>query len=260
MSIASLKRRMDRAEIALKLRHQQTSSVLDAIRTDPCSLMTRAQQSPDPWQAELLRGQDQRVIILASRQCGKSTVSAALAIRAAVMQANAPVLLLSPSLRQSGELFKKIVSIYDAIGRPVPVARETALQLELTNGSRIVSLPGAEGTVRGFSGVALLIIDEASRVSDALYYAVRPMLAVSNGQLVALSTPFGQRGWFFDEWTSQGANARASPRSSWPKSGARSATAGIARSTNANSTRRSTRSSRKPISWRLSPTRCRRCS
>jgi hypothetical protein len=47
-----------------------------------------------------------------------------------------------------------------------------------------------------------LVIDEASRVSDGLYYAVRPMLAVSRGRLVALSTPFGRRGWFFEEWES----------------------------------------------------------
>jgi hypothetical protein len=49
--------------------------------------------------------------------------------------------------------------------------------------------------------VALLIIDEASRVSDPLYLAVRPMLAVSQGRLMALSTPFGMRGWFYDEWS-----------------------------------------------------------
>jgi hypothetical protein len=76
--------------------------------------------------------------------------------------------------------------------------------LELANGSRIVSLPGEEGTIRGYSGVALLVIDEAARVTDELYAAVRPMLAVSRGRLVALSTPFGKRGWFFEEW--QGAN------------------------------------------------------
>ena len=92
----------------------------------------------------------------------------------------------------------------DPLGRPVPAVRETALQLELANGSRVVSLPGTEGTVRGFSRVALLVIDEAARVSDPLYYAVRPMLAVSRGRLVALSTPFGQRGWFHAEWTGQG--------------------------------------------------------
>jgi hypothetical protein len=65
-------------------------------------------------------------------------------------------------------------------------------------------LPGKEGTIRGFSGVALLIVDEASRVLDALYCALRPMLAVSRGRLVALSTPWGKRGWFHDEWHGEG--------------------------------------------------------
>ncbi len=55
--------------------------------------------------------------------------------------------------------------------------------------------------MRGYSVVALLIIDEAARVPDELYVAVRPMLAVSGGRLVALSTPFGRRGWFHREWS-----------------------------------------------------------
>jgi phage FluMu gp28-like protein len=78
---------------------------------------------------------------------------------------------------------------------------ETSLLLDLANGSRIVSLPGKEETVRGYSGVTLLIIDEAARVPDELYYATRPMLAVSSGRLICLSTPFGKRGFFFQEWT-----------------------------------------------------------
>src|SRR5437899_1120512 len=36
--------------------------------------------------------------------------------------------------------------------------------------------------------------------ADALRAAVRPMLSVSRGRLVALSTPRGKRGWFFDAW------------------------------------------------------------
>jgi hypothetical protein len=136
---------------------------------------------------------------------GKSTVSSALAVHTALTKPNAPVLLLSPSQRQSGELFRKVLGLYAALGHPVLAIRETALQLELANGSRILSLPGTEQTIRGFSEVALLVIDEAARVSDALYYAVRPMLAVSKGRLVALSTPFGQRGWFFEEWRGTGA-------------------------------------------------------
>jgi hypothetical protein len=113
------------------------------------------------------------------------------------------VLILSPTLRQSGEMFRdKVLRLYRALGRPVPARGETALTLTLANGSRVLSLPGEEGTTRGFSGVALLVIDEASRVSDELYAAVRPMLAVSGGRLLALSTPFGKRGWFYECWES----------------------------------------------------------
>ena len=82
----------------------------------------------------------------------------------------------------------------------MPVKQESALQIELMNDSRIVALPGKEETIRGYSGVNLLVVDEASRVKDALYYSVRPMLAVSGGRLIALSTPFGKRGFFFKEW------------------------------------------------------------
>ena len=69
------------------------------------------------------------------------------------------------------------------------------------NGSRIISLPGTEQTIRGYSQVRLLVIDEAARVTDALYYAIRPMLAVSGGRLIALSTPAGKRGFFYEEYT-----------------------------------------------------------
>ena len=63
-----------------------------------------------------------------------------------------------------------------------------------------MSLPGQESTIRGYAGVSLLIVDEAARVADDLYFSIRPMLAVSQGRLIALSTPFGKRGWFYREW------------------------------------------------------------
>ena len=49
--------------------------------------------------------------------------------------------------------------------------------------------------------MALLIVDEASRVADELYFGVRPMLAVSGGGLIMLTTPYGKRGVFYEEWT-----------------------------------------------------------
>lgn len=173
-----------------------------AAALDPATLMPELGLDPDPWQEEVLRDQAARMLLLCSRQAGKSTTTAVLALHTALYRAGSLVLLLSPSLRQSGELFRKMSGFYRDLGRPVASVQETALTLTLENGSRVVSLPSTEGTIRGYSGVALLIVDEASRVPDALYYSVRPMLAVSQGRLVCLSTPFGRRGWFHDAWGS----------------------------------------------------------
>ena len=173
-----------------------------AVALDPAQLAKQAGLEPDAWQMQALRSGSPRLLLNCSRQSGKSTVSAALAVHTALYQAGSLVLLLSPSLRQSQELFRKALDFYRAADEAEPPEAESALRLELANGSRIVSLPGKEGTVRGYSGVRLLIVDEASRVPDALYFAIRPMLAVSGGRLMALSTPFGTRGWWYEAWRS----------------------------------------------------------
>ena len=111
------------------------------------------------------------------------------------------VLIVAPAQRQSIESFSKVLDAYRSLGRPVPPRSEQKMNLELDNGSRIVSLPGSEKTIRGFSGASLLIVDEAARIDEGLYYAVRPMLAVSGGALMMLSTPYGRRGVFYQEWT-----------------------------------------------------------
>jgi len=175
-----------------------------ALALDPVRLAVRANVVPDPWQAEVLRSTAPRMLLNCSRQSGKSTTTGVLAVHTALYEPGALVLLLSPSLRQSQELFKKCLDTYRVAGRPVPADAESALRLELANGSRIVSLPGTEVSVRGFSKVRLLVIDEAARVEDSLYTSVRPMLAVGAGRLVAMSTPFGKRGFFHREWTEGG--------------------------------------------------------
>lgn len=172
-----------------------------AMALDAARLMETVGLTPDAWQQELLRSDARRLLLLCARQTGKSTVTAILALHTALYHAPALILLLSPSLRQSSELARKVWESYRALGRPVPPEAETKLSLELENGSRVVALPGQEETIRGYSGVRLLVVDEAARVPDGLYYAVRPMLAVSGGRLVCLSTPFGKRGFFHQEWT-----------------------------------------------------------
>jgi hypothetical protein len=128
-------------------------------------------------------------------------MASVLALHKALVAPGSLILILAPAERQAKELFSKVVLSYRTLSHVIPTASYTKLGMEFTNGSRIEALPGTEKTVRGFSGVDLLIVDEAARVADELYYAVRPMLAVSGGRLLMLSTPFGKRGVFYEEWT-----------------------------------------------------------
>lgn len=195
---ATMLRRLKRAETLAR------ELVAPAPAPDPVSLFRAAFGEPDEWQARALRSMSPRLAFNASRQAGKTGVAATLACHAALSAPGGLVLMLSPGLRQSQEAFRRVLDVYRAAGRPVLPETENRLTLELANGSRIVALPGTERTIRGYAGVRLLVIDEAARVLDDLYAAVRPMLAVSGGRLVTLSTPWGKRGWWFTEWTDGG--------------------------------------------------------
>jgi Terminase large subunit, T4likevirus-type, N-terminal len=219
---------------ALQLARRATQgrlTTLDQLWPHPELILERAGMTPDRWQTEVLRTRKAQVQLLCSRQVGKTLVAAALALRTALLEPPALVLVLTPSERQSSEFMRRIKELHEALRQPRSLAgpvqsvhekqgteadqnqlyfhlpaktRESSLQLHLDNGSRIIGLPASEGKIRVYSSVALLLIDEASRVDDNLYRAMRPMLAVSRGRLLALSTPFGKRGWFHDAWHGSG--------------------------------------------------------
>jgi hypothetical protein len=154
----------------------------------------------DAWQREVLTSTDKQIILRCSRQAGKSLVASIVALHTALYEPQSLILIVSPSLRQSGEMAKRISTFYEALDRPVPSVQHTALSMWLANGSRIVALPSSEHTIRGFSSVRLVIIDEASRCPIELYGAIRPFLAVSQGRLIMLSTPFGHDPVFYETW------------------------------------------------------------
>ena len=156
--------------------------------------------TPEERQAEVLRCESKRVIVNCSRQWGKSTMAAGKALHRACIRPGCLVLAASPTERQSAEFVRKARTLAAAAGERVRGDGHNKISLLFDNGSRIVGLPGKEGTVRGFSSVSLLIVDEASRVPDNMYLALRPMLAVSGGDLWLMSTPMGKRGFFYETW------------------------------------------------------------
>jgi len=178
--------------------------------TSPAAPMTREAMAErlgldlDAWQRDALRSDARQLLLNVTRQGGKSTVAALLGLHEALTKPNALVLAVSPGERQSKLLFRKLMGYYRALGKPVPSTVENKLSLELANGAEVHALPGQEDTIRGFSAVTLLLVDEASRVADDLIAAVRPMLAVSAGRLATMSTPFGKRGWWWEAWDAGG--------------------------------------------------------
>jgi hypothetical protein len=159
---------------------------------------------PDENQRRVLTSLKKRGILNCTRQWGKSTITAALAVHEAVSRKESLTLVVSPSGRQSGEFVRKAEGFAQRLGMRVKGDGDNEMSLEFPNGSRIIGLPGSEATIRGFSAVGLLVVDEAARVSEELYKAIRPMLAVSEGKLWLMSTPHGQRGFFYETWTRGG--------------------------------------------------------
>lgn len=159
---------------------------------------------PDPWQQRVMRSSARQILLNCSRQSGKSTVTAILAAHTAIYRPGALILLISRAQRQSAELLLKVQQSIRTISPRVRLESDSVLSCKLASGSRILSLPGDSDTIRGFSAPALVIEDEAAFVSDALYFSIRPMLAVSGGRLILLSTPHGKRGHFYEAWANGG--------------------------------------------------------
>ena len=155
---------------------------------------------PDETQARLLGSRSERVVLNCTRQWGKSTVTAARAVWEATAKPGSLTLVASPSGRQSREFMRKAAGFMRALRLPVKGDGDNEISLKFPNGSRIVGLPGKADTTRGFSSVSLLIIDEASRVKDELYHALRPGLARSKGGIWLMSTPAGPQGFFYRTW------------------------------------------------------------
>ena len=129
-------------------------------------------------------------------------MAAVLAVHRAYTRPGSVVVVAGPTERQSAELVWKARDFLIRLGVRRRGDGSNRISLRLPNGSRIVGIPGKEATLRGYSAVSLLVVDEAARVDDAVYKALRPMLAVGGGDLWLLSTPNGKRGFFYENWTS----------------------------------------------------------
>jgi hypothetical protein len=163
---------------------------------DPVRFGQRLGFQPEPWQARLLRTTARRVLVRCARQTGKSTTTGLKGLHVAMHNPGRDVLIVAPTQRQSTELLTRVRGHYRALAGAPRLAADNESQMTLVNGARVISLPGSEGGIRGFANVRLLLLDEAARIEDGVFASTLPMVG-SDGQVMALSTPWGQRGWWW---------------------------------------------------------------
>lgn len=167
----------------------------------------------DSWQRQYLHrvvtvGMD--VLACCARGAGKSEVAGCAAYLDAVLYGGFS-LICSRSDRQAMELMGVVRRYaFSGNGPELRIVRKTAHELAWENGGRVLAVPCREDTVRGLHKVSLLILDEAARVPDEYYGAMTPSTKVprweggSAGVVTAISTPYGQRGWYWREWSGLG--------------------------------------------------------
>ena len=156
---------------------------------------------PGGWQVDALQSDAPRILFNCTRQGGKSSVSAVLALYNALYVPGSGSLIVSEGERQSKNLLKTVRTLYSDLRVGTPLIYESRTEIQLPSGSFIVALPGTGGASRSYADVSLLIVDEAARISSEAIDAATPTQSTAkNARLVVLSTPFGKRGMFYDWW------------------------------------------------------------
>ena len=155
----------------------------------------------DPWQQEVM-DTDGDICLRSGRQVGKSTVISIKAALYALQNKKCSVLVIASVERQAQLLFEKTLAyIHDNYKKDIKLGKDRPTKhiINLKNGSIIRCLPtGLSGYgIRGYT-VDLLIADEAAFIPEDVWTAVTPMLAVTRGIKILLSTPFGKGGYFYE--------------------------------------------------------------
>jgi hypothetical protein len=158
----------------------------------------------DEWQQDVINETEKHIAIRTGRQVGKTTAISVKAAEFAIKNPDKTVLVIASVERQAQNLFEKIMDyVYDNYRHRLKMGKDkpTKHKVTFTNGSVIHCVPtGLDGHgIRGYT-VDLLIADEAAFIQEPVWAAVTPMLAVTKGQIVLLSTPFGKAGFFYERF------------------------------------------------------------
>jgi hypothetical protein len=88
----------------------------DFVRAlDPVLFARACGIEPDGWQQELLRDRPRKALLNCSRQSGKTTTTAIIALEIAINQPGSLVIIGAPAQRQSTEMLRKVRELHSQL-------------------------------------------------------------------------------------------------------------------------------------------------
>jgi hypothetical protein len=172
-----------------------------AFQVDPALWMREVLEiTPHPWQETFLRAEKgASIAVLTARQVGKTTVAACGMAHCAIFMPGSLSVIACPTQNQSAEALRKVRDMVLKAG--AQLTTDNVYKLELTNGSRILALPGTEDTIRGLTVDAWIVADEAARLDPAIMAALHPMRTQRpNARFAILSTARSRTDPFWSVW------------------------------------------------------------
>lgn len=149
------------------------------------------------------------VVMLCSRQLGKTTIVAMYFLWIANFQPNKELIIASKNMNHAVQIMDRIKTAYDELPHWLKAGAKfnSRTMLEFDNGSKISSEATSERTGRG-SSPAGVMLDELAfaspRIQEEMWASLAPSLS-TGGQFIVTSTPNGDTDLFAELW--RGANA-----------------------------------------------------
>lgn len=161
--------------------------------------------TPKPHQRDVIdivcdriKGKGAVVTVKSRRQVGKSFMALNILLYYAINKQQSTSILVSVTLAQSRKIFKEMMSAIEGAG-VVKKANEQTLEIQFFNYSRIYFKSSEQGSdaLRGYTVSGILILDEASFLSEDILQAVLPFINVKQAPLLIISTPKFKNCFFY---------------------------------------------------------------
>ena len=161
-----------------------------------------------PKQQDLLRAlvNNDRSIVLASRQVGKTTCYTVFCMWLATLFPEKKIMICANKLQTAIEIMDRMRIAYEYLPSWIKPGILVYNKAEMTfaNMSSIRAFATSSSASRGFSG-QILVVDELAfipkNVADQFFASVMPVVSsAKNSKVIVVSTPNGTSGLYYDLW------------------------------------------------------------